>query len=55
MMPPTLSILIELAGQSSVAGVLEVARERVIETVLPEVIRGEDGAWIYRYPMPSRG
>jgi 8-oxo-dGTP pyrophosphatase MutT (NUDIX family) len=54
MMPPTLSILIELAGLASVADAVEHGRDRVIETVLPEVIRHHDG-WTFRYPTPTRG
>jgi 8-oxo-dGTP pyrophosphatase MutT (NUDIX family) len=55
MMPPTLSILIELAGLSSVAEAIERGRHRVVETVLPEVIRAGDGAegWIFRYPTAT--
>jgi 8-oxo-dGTP pyrophosphatase MutT (NUDIX family) len=52
MMPPTLSILLELAGLARVADALELALDRVIETVLPEVVRDIDG-WVYRYPRPG--
>jgi 8-oxo-dGTP pyrophosphatase MutT (NUDIX family) len=52
MMPPTLSILLELAGLARVTDALELARDRVIETVLPEVVRDSDG-WVYRYPRPG--
>jgi 8-oxo-dGTP pyrophosphatase MutT (NUDIX family) len=49
MMPPTLSILLELAELATVADALAVGRDRVVETVLPEVVR--DGAgWVFRYP-----
>jgi 8-oxo-dGTP pyrophosphatase MutT (NUDIX family) len=54
MMPPTLSILLELAGLTRVTDALERARYRVIETVLPEVVRDTDG-WVYRYPRPRGG
>ena len=54
MMPPTLSILLELSGLGSVAEALELARDRVIETVLPEVVRAADG-WVYSYPRPRGG
>lgn len=54
LMPPTLSILIELAELRSVAEAVERARDRVIETVLPEVVRDADG-WVYRYPRPRVG
>jgi 8-oxo-dGTP pyrophosphatase MutT (NUDIX family) len=54
LMPPTLSILLELAPLPSVAAVLERARARVIETVLPDVVRDPAGSsasgWVYRYP-----
>ena len=52
MMPPTLSILTELTGLGCVADAVELARDRVIETVLPEVVRDADG-WVYRYPRPG--
>ncbi len=52
MMPPTLSILLELSGLARVTDALELARDRVIETVLPEVVRDSDG-WVYRYPRPG--
>jgi len=51
-MPPTLSILLELSALSTVAEALAAGADRVIETVLPEVVRGGDG-WVFRYP-PSR-
>ncbi len=54
LMPPTLSILLELAGLERVADALELARGRVIETVLPEVVRQDDG-FCYRYPRPAAG
>jgi 8-oxo-dGTP pyrophosphatase MutT (NUDIX family) len=53
MMPPTLSILTELAGLGSVDEALELARDRVIETVVPEVV-GDAAGWSYRYPRPRR-
>ena len=52
MMPPTLSILTELTGFGCVNDAVELARDRVIETVLPEVVRDRDG-WFYRYPRPG--
>ena len=54
MMPPTLSILTELVHVRSVSDALELARGRVIQTVLPEVVRDGDG-WRYRYPRPLGG
>ena len=54
MLPPTLSILTELVHVRSVSDALELARGRVIQTVLPEVIRNDDG-WCYRYPRPRGG
>jgi 8-oxo-dGTP pyrophosphatase MutT (NUDIX family) len=52
LMPPTLSILVELADLPSVAAALAVGRDRVVETVLPEVVR-DGGRWVYRYPQPQ--
>jgi 8-oxo-dGTP pyrophosphatase MutT (NUDIX family) len=50
LMPPTLSILLELADVSNVAEVLELARERTIEPVLPRLVRQDDG-WAFAYPV----
>ncbi len=52
LMPPTLSILMELADLPTVAAALAVGRDRVVETVLPEVVC-DDGTWVYRYPRPT--
>ncbi|HEY5981026.1 MAG TPA: NUDIX hydrolase [Microlunatus sp.] len=52
MMPPTLAIMTELAQLSTVADALALGQDRVVETVLPEVVRGADG-WVYRYPRPG--
>lgn len=52
LMPPTLSVLTELAELGSVAAALAAGRDRVIETVLPEVVRA-GGGWVYRYPSPQ--
>ena len=49
MLPPTLSILLELVDLGSVAAVREAAVGRVVERVLPEVIETADG-WRFRYP-----
>lgn len=56
MMPPTVSILLELAAVRAVSDVLALGQDRVVATVLPEVIRTGSG-WTYRYPSrdPSRG
>jgi hypothetical protein len=48
-MPPTRAILLELAEAHGVAELLAVASDRVIEYVLPEVIKTESG-WMIRYP-----
>lgn len=57
LMPPTLSILTELAEVPSVARLLGVARDRTIATVQPEVVRDHDGisetGWVYSYPVPA--
>ena len=39
LMPPTLSILLELVELGSVAAVRQAAADRVVERVLPEVVR----------------
>ncbi len=49
MKPPTYAILLELAESNSVSELLAVANDRVIEYVLPEVIKTESG-WAIRYP-----
>jgi 8-oxo-dGTP pyrophosphatase MutT (NUDIX family) len=49
LMPPTRAILLELAEARSVADLLATARDRVIEYVLPEVIKTDEG-WTIRYP-----
>jgi 8-oxo-dGTP pyrophosphatase MutT (NUDIX family) len=49
LMPPTRAILLELAEAREVAELLAVASDRVIEYVLPEVIKTESG-WMIRYP-----
>jgi 8-oxo-dGTP pyrophosphatase MutT (NUDIX family) len=52
MLPPTLSILLELVDLGSVTAVREAAVGRVVERVLPEVIETADG-WRFRYPDAS--
>jgi glyoxylase-like metal-dependent hydrolase (beta-lactamase superfamily II)/8-oxo-dGTP pyrophosphatase MutT (NUDIX family) len=49
LMPPTMSILLELADADSVAGLMAVAKDRVIEPVLPLLVRTDDG-WTFAYP-----
>lgn len=49
LMPPTLSILTELAELASVPAVLDAARDRVVVPVLP-VPEPCDGQWRFRYP-----
>ena len=53
MLPPTLSILLELLDLGSVASVRRAAVDRVVERVLPELIETSDG-WQFRYPRPPR-
>ena len=53
MMPPTLSILLELLDLRRVTSVRQAAADRVIERVLPELIETSDG-WEFRYPRPRR-
>lgn len=49
MMPPTVSILLELAGVRTVGDAVALGRDRVVATVLPEVVRTGSG-WTYSYP-----
>lgn len=49
LMPPTLSILVELAELGSLAAVLDAAADRVVEQVLPVPERRGD-RWLFRYP-----
>ena len=49
LMPPTLSILLELADLGSLAAVREAAQDRVIERVLPRLVRAGAG-WRFDYP-----
>jgi len=48
MLPPTRSILIELAGYSSVEEALASASDRIVETVVPVAVNGP-GGWIFEY------
>lgn len=50
MLPPTLSILIELAGLDRVAEVIRHAAGRRIEAVLPRLEQTSRG-WQFRYPQ----
>ena len=52
LMPPTLSILLELADCASIAEVRRLAEDRVIAVVLPELRRTDDG---WRFSYPRRG
>jgi 8-oxo-dGTP pyrophosphatase MutT (NUDIX family) len=54
LMPPTLSILLELAELSSLANVRRAAADRVIERVLPRLVRDGD-EWRFDYSLPSHG
>lgn len=49
MMPPTLSILMELCEAGSLASVIASARDRLVHRVLPEVVFSA-GQWAFRYP-----
>jgi 8-oxo-dGTP pyrophosphatase MutT (NUDIX family) len=49
MLPPTMSILIELADLATVAEVINHATDRQIEPVLPRLVETESG-WQFRYP-----
>ena len=48
-MPPTQSILMELAELGSIAAVADAATGRVIVPILPEPVRDAEG-WRFRYP-----
>jgi len=50
MLPPTMSILMELADLSTVAEVINQATDRQIEPVLPRLVRSDSG-WEFRYPQ----
>jgi hypothetical protein len=52
MLPPTMSILIELADLVTVAEVINHATDRQIEPVLPQLVETESG-WQFRYPQPD--
>jgi 8-oxo-dGTP pyrophosphatase MutT (NUDIX family) len=55
MLPPTISMLMELADLPTVAEVINQANDRQIEPVLPRLVRSESG-WEFRYPQaPPRG
>ena len=54
LMPPTLSILLELSELGSLAAIRQAATERVVERVLPRVIEAADG-WHFGYPEPGAG
>jgi hypothetical protein len=53
-MPPTMSILIELADLGSVEAVIKHAQDRQIEEVLPKVVETQQG-WQFRYPRVAAG
>jgi glyoxylase-like metal-dependent hydrolase (beta-lactamase superfamily II)/8-oxo-dGTP pyrophosphatase MutT (NUDIX family) len=52
LMPPTMSIMLELAEVDTVAELMAAAKDRVIEPVLPRLVRTEAG-WAYAYPRRS--
>jgi 8-oxo-dGTP pyrophosphatase MutT (NUDIX family) len=52
LLPPTLSILMELAEAGSVAAVLQAAEDRVIGPVLPQVVN-TGGGWVFGYPTQA--
>jgi 8-oxo-dGTP pyrophosphatase MutT (NUDIX family) len=49
MLPPTMSILIELADLATVGDVINQTIDRTIEPVLPQLVETESG-WQFRYP-----
>lgn len=54
LMPPTRSVLLELAELGDVAAVLERAADRTVQTVLPGLVRHRDG-WRFAYPEGPQG
>lgn len=52
LMPPTLSILVELAALHSLAAVRRAAADRVVERVAPQLVRDRDG-WRFDYPRAA--
>jgi 8-oxo-dGTP pyrophosphatase MutT (NUDIX family) len=50
LMPPTLSILLELSELGSLTAIRQAATERVVEQVVPQVVQGAEG-WQFRYPV----
>ena len=54
MLPPTMSILIELADLPTVAEVINHVHERQIEPVLPGLVEDRSG-WRFRYPQRRSG
>ena len=52
LMPPTVSVLLELADLPDLAAVADAARDRVVEVVLPGLQRADDG-WVFVYPASA--
>jgi 8-oxo-dGTP pyrophosphatase MutT (NUDIX family) len=52
LMPPTRSMLLELADLTTVAEVVAAAQGRVVQPVLPRLTRTGAG-WTYSYPSPA--
>ena len=52
LLPPTLSILVELAELASLSAVFAAAEDRIVTPVLPTLVRTRDG-WHFRYPEPG--
>ncbi len=50
LMPPTLSMLLELADVADADEIREVARDRIVAPVLPRLSRTDEG-WTFRYPV----
>lgn len=53
LMPPTVSILLELSDAASISAVLQLAADRVIEPVLPRLM-SVNGRWTFEYPLRER-
>lgn len=50
LMPPTWSIVLELTGFGDVASALRAGEGRQVETVLPRLVRSDEG-WVFAYEV----
>ncbi len=52
LLPPTLSILVELVELATLAAVFAAAEGRIVTPILPTLVRTRDG-WRFHYPGPG--